>query len=335
MSQSGVELEIFAVRARLIEREEHILVDASVFTKRPFWAVLVITALVGGTLSTTAGRDLAQQWLHSLRLQKVQAVNLDLSPFVDPNSNPALHQMVAQMISEKVNVTVNEANQPVTDRAAATALAGFPVQLIEARKDAPKLVVGGRHELNMSVERARLQEILKASGHAEIAVPALLDGASLSVLIPRTLHAQYGTCPGRVTATNAIAGQVIETAPPPGQYADCVRLSEGPSPIVNAPAGLDIRQLAQIGLEAAGMSAEQANQFFQAIDWKSILTLSVPRQLRSYEQVKVAGAGGTLLTLAGRRGPGYTLVWAKNGMAYTLTGFGDSSGALALADSLK
>jgi hypothetical protein len=149
--------------------------------------------------------------LSSLRLQKVQAVNPDLSPFTDPNSNPALHQMVAQMISEKVNVTVNEQNQPATDRVAASTLAGFPVQWIEARKDAPQLVVGGRHELNMIIERARLLEILKAAGHPGIVVPASLDGASFAVRIPRTLHAQYGTCPGRVTATNAIASQVIET----------------------------------------------------------------------------------------------------------------------------
>jgi len=310
-------------------------VAASVFTRRPFWVVVIVTAFVAGTLSTSAGREFAQKWLSSLRLQKVQAVNLDLSPFVDANANPALHQMIAQMISDKVTATVNEANQPVPDRAAATALAGFPVQLIDARKDGPKLVVGGRHELNMTVDRSRLQEILKAAGHPEIAMPESLDGASFSVQIPRALHAQYGTCPGPVTATNAIANQVIETAPSAGQYADCVRLTEGPSPVVNVPAGLDVQKLTEIGLQAAGMSADQANQFFHAVDWKSTLTLSVPRQLRSYEQVKVAGVRGTLLTLAGRRGPGYTLIWAKGGMAYALTGFGDSSGAVALADSLK
>ncbi|MGH9558810.1 MAG: hypothetical protein ACRD30_06170, partial [Bryobacteraceae bacterium] len=180
-----------------------------------------------------------------------------------------------------------------------------------------------------------LQEILKAAGHPEIAVPASLNGASFSVKIPRALHAQYGTCPGRVTATNALASQVIETSPAAGQYADCVRLTEGPSPEVNVPAGLDVQKLAEIGLQAAGMSTDQADQFFQAVDWKSMLTLSVPRQLRSYEQVKVDGARGTLLTLAGRRGPGYTLVWDKGGMTYAMTGFGDSSGAVALANSLK
>ena len=234
---------------------------ATIFTRRPFWVALVIAALVVVTLSTSAGRELAQRWLGSLRIQKVQAVNVDLSPFVNASTNPALHQMVSQMISDKVNVTLNEANQPASDRAAATALAGFPVQLIDARKDAPKLVVGGRHELNMTVDRSRLQEILKAAGHPEIAVPASLNGASFSVKIPRALHAQYGTCPGRVTATNALASQVIETSPSAGQYADCVRLTEGPSPVVNVPAGLDVQKLAEIGLEVAGMSTGPGGSF--------------------------------------------------------------------------
>jgi hypothetical protein len=265
----------------------------------------------------------------------VQAVNLDFSPFVDANANPALHQMVSQMISDKVDVTVNEANQPVSDRSTASAAAGFPVQLLAARKDAPKLIVSGRHELRMTVDRSRLQAILKAAGHPEIALPESLDGASFSVKISRTLHAQFGTCPVPMTANKAIANQVIETAPSTGQYADCVRLTEGPSPAVDLPARLDVQKMAEIGLEAAGMSEEQARQFFRAVDWKSTLTLSVPRQLRSYEEVKVGGGRGTLLTLAGRRGPGYTLIWSKAGMSYALTGFGDASGAVALADSLQ
>ena len=309
--------------------------SASVLKKRPLWIGALLVILFAGALSTSSGRDLAGRWLGSLRVQKVQAVNLDLSPFVDANANPALHQMVSQMISDKVDVTLNEPNQPVADRAAASATAGFAVQLPEARKDTPKLIVGGRHALKMAVDHSRLEEILKAAGHREIQVPASIDGATFSVQIAHTVHAQYGTCPGRVTATNAIAGQVIETAPSVGQYNDCVRLAEGPSPVVDVPANLDVQKLAEVGLQAAGMSAEQSAQFFRAVDWKSVLTLSVPRQLRSYEQVKVAGGRGTLLTLAGRRGPGYTLIWGKNGMAYTLTGFGDSSGAVALADSIK
>jgi hypothetical protein len=268
-------------------------------------------------------------------VQKVQAVNVDLTAFTDPNANPALHQMIAQMISDKVNTPVNESDQPAADAAEATRLAGFPVALLKSRQDVPKLVVGGRHSMSLAVDRARLQEIVKAAGHPEIALPASLDGATVSVQIPHTVHLQYGTCPGRTTATDAIAKQVVTTPASPNQYADCVRLTEGPSPTVDVPAGLNVVQLAEIGLQVAGMTPSQADEFFRTVDWKQTLTLSVPRQLRSYAQVKVAGVDGTLLTLSGRRGPGYTLIWARNGIVNSLTGYGDSSKAVELADSLR
>jgi hypothetical protein len=105
--------------------------------------------------------------------------------------------------------------------------------------------------------------------------------------------------------------------------------------VVNVPPGLDIEHLAEIGLEVAGMNSTQSHDFLQTVDWKSTLSMTVPRFLRSYQAVKVNGAQGTLLTLAGRRGPGYTLIWAKNGMVYSLVGFGDSSQAVDLAGSLK
>jgi hypothetical protein len=104
---------------------------------------------------------------------------------------------------------------------------------------------------------------------------------------------------------------------------------------VNVPSGLDVGNLAQIGLETGGMTPAQARDFLQTVDWKATMTMSVPRFLRSYEEVKVSGTKGTLLSMAGRRGPGYTLIWTKDGIVYTLTGFGDSSQAIGLADSLK
>jgi hypothetical protein len=112
-------------------------------------------------------------------------------------------------------------------------------------------------------------------------------------------------------------------------------MREGPTPVVNMPSTLDVAGLAQIGLETAGMTPSQARDFLHTVDWKAVLTLSVPRSLRSYQVVKVDGANGTLLSMAGRRGPGYALIWTKDGVVYSLTGFGDSSQAVGLADSLK
>jgi hypothetical protein len=297
--------------------------------------VLAVLVAGAGSLSIPGVRNAAQKSLESLRMQKVQAVNADFSPYVDSNANPTLHQMVTQMISDKVQVEVNEEDQPVTDVAGARQLAGFDVHLLGARKDAPKLTVGGSHKIDVTVDRARLQAIATEAGHAEIQLPQSLDGATVAVQVPRSVQVQYGTCPGPATAGNVIADNITGPTPTTTQFSDCVRLREGPTPIVNMPASLDVGGLAQIGLETAGMSPAQASDFLHTIDWKAVLTLSVPRSLRSYQAVPVNGTTGTLLTMAGRRGPGYALIWTNKGIVYSLVGFGDSSQAVGLADSLK
>lgn len=304
---------------------------------RPPWLVpgVIVVVLVIGFAALPQGRGLVGRFLNSLRMQKVQAVNVDLSAFTDPNANPSLHQMVAQMISDKVTRSVNESDQTASDAATAGNLAGFHVQLLSTRKDPPKLVVSGEQAVNLLVDRARLQTIFSEAGHPELAVPASLEGAAVSVDIPRAVEVQYGTCPGPTNATNEIASNITGPTPGTTQYSDCVRLREGPSPIVKVPPELDVKHLAEIGLEVAGMTPSQATDFLKTVNWQSTLVMSVPRFLRSYEPVTVAGAQGTLLTMASRRGPGYTLIWSKNGTGYSMEGFGDSSQAVQLAESLK
>jgi hypothetical protein len=311
------------------------VVESSSKRWRPYLAGAAVIAVAAVGLSLPAGQTLVGRIFKSLRMQKVQAVNVDLSSFTDPNANPALHQMVAQMISDKVVVTVNEQDQPASDASAATQLAGFPVQLLGNRKDTPRMVVAGAHAVNLTVDRARLQAIFNEAGHPELVVPPSLDGAAVAVKIPRAVEVQYGTCPTPTTATNAIASNVTGSPAASTEFSDCLRLREGSTPTVNVPAGLDVEHLAEIGLEVAGMNSTQSHDFLQTVDWKSTLSMTVPRFLRSYQGVKVNGAPGTLLTLAGRRGPGYTLIWVKNGIDYSLVGFGDSSQAIDLASSLK
>jgi hypothetical protein len=291
-------------------------------------AAVAIAVIVG--LIVPGTRRMAGTFFHSLRMRKVQAVNIDLSNFVGPNANRTLQQMITQMVSDTVKVTVSEKTQPVTSAAAASQLAGFHAQLLGARKDAPLLAVRGEHAFQMTVDRARLQAILREAGRPDLTVPAALNGATVSVKIPRTLLARYGTCPGRPSATANIA------TPPPNStgYASCVVLSEGPSPQVDAPSGLDLSQLTRIGLEVAGMTPFQSRQFLEAVSWKSMLGAPIPRFMRSYQAVQVNGAGGTLLDLGGRRGPTYTLIWARNGMVYSLVGYGDPGEAVPLANSL-
>ena len=308
---------------------------AAASPRRGIWVVLIVVVVFAVGLSIPGVRNLAVKSMQSLRVQKVQAVNADFSQYVDASANPSLRQMVTQMISDKVKVETNEDDSSAPDAAGASKLAGFNVRLLSARKDAPQLTVGGSHKIEVTVDRSRLQAIATESGHPDIVLPQSLDGQTVGVAVPRSVQVQYGTCPTAATAGNVIADNITGPSPTTTQFSDCVRLREGPAPSVNIPAGLDVVGLAEIGLETAGMTPTQANDFLHTVDWKATLTLSVPRSLRSYQVVKVNNENGTLLTMAGRRGPGYALIWTDNGIAYQLVGFGDSNQAVTLADSLK
>ncbi len=238
---------------------------------KPYLAGFIAIGVVAVFFSMTAGRELAGRFFRSLRMQKVQAVNVDLSSFTDPNANPALHEMVAKMISDNVVVTADEPDQPASDRAAAARLAGFSLQLLSNRKDPPKLIVTGAHAINMTVDRTRLQAIFNEAGHPDLVVPQSLEGAAVAVQIPRAVQAQYGTCPTPTSATDAIASNVTGPTPGTTQYSDCVRLRQGPSPTVNIPPGLEVQRLAEIALEVAGMNPTQSHDFLETVDWKSTL----------------------------------------------------------------
>ena len=295
------------------------------------WFIVTVGVIIIVWVSLPLTRRLTSRFFGSLRVQKVQAVNVNLSNFVGPDANPMLQNMVSQMISDKVTVTQSEKTQSAADAAAASQLAGFHAELLGDREDKPEIFVTGIHALTLTVDRERLQAILKEAGRPDLTVPQSVDGAQVQVTIPREVRARYGTCPGRPSATANVATPTPHTT----QYTDCVVLSEGPSPTVNVPNGLDVQQLAEIGLELAGMTQAQAQQFLNNVNWKSTLAAPIPRFMRSYETVKVNGVQGTLLNMAGRRGPTYTLLWAKNGTVYSLTGYGNSGDAVSLANSLR
>jgi len=295
------------------------------------WSIAAAAIVVIVWLGLPATRHLTQRFFASLRVQKVQAVNVDLSNFVGPNADTTLQNMVGQMISDKVTVTQSEKSQTAPDQATASKMVGSHAELLGGRQDKPELLITGAHAFTMAVDRARLQAILQEAGRPDLQIPASVDGAIVQVSIPRQVRARYGTCPGRPSATANVATPTPRTM----QYTDCVLLSEGPSPAVNAPTGLDVHQLAEIGLELAGMTQAQAQEFLNNVNWQSTLGIPVPRYMRSYEAVKVNGVQGTLLNMAGRGGPTYALLWAKNGKVYSLLGYGDSGSAVSMANSLE
>jgi hypothetical protein len=327
-SEGSVDAEIALSRfsSRHGAGEERVPFIAALFDKR--WRLVWVTAVAAlfilCSLAFPSGRSLAQRFLATLRVERVQPVRLDLSSL---DGNRPLQQMLGQMISDKVVVTVDEKPQRFATAAEASQLAGFPLRVLGGRTDGPAFTVDGQHSFHMTIDRTRLQEIFDQSGRPDLLLPARLDGAMVSVQIPRSVRLEYGNCPhkngGEEDARHQSTG-----------WSDCLALVEAPSPRVDLPSDLNVQQLAEIGFQLAGMSATAARELCQTIDWRSTLVLPIPRFAGSYSPVEVDGAPGTLIQESGRRGPGYVLIWVKNDIIYCLAGRGDSSKAVTLGNSL-
>ncbi len=295
------------------------------------WAVSVAAALLAISLLFPAGRSFAQRLLATLRIEKVQTVALDFPAFDDSRFDRNARQALGKLISDNIVVTLDEKMQPAASQQQASSLAGFPVRLFSSRTDRPRLQVQGAHAFHMTVDRSRLQDVLDQAGRTDLLLPATLDGATVSVQIPRAVAAAYGNCPNHDSANRGNEQQQ------PGFGKDCVILLQAPSPVVNVPSDLNLQQLAEIALQFAGMSAVEARQFCQTIDWKSTLVLPVPPSVHSYQTVDVNGVQGTLMkTESHRNGPAYLLIWVKDGVIYAIiNGSGDPDSAVQLASSLQ
>jgi len=293
------------------------------------WAASLTAAILVISLAFPSTRGFAQKLLATLRIEKVQTIAFDMASFDNP-PNRAFQDAIGKMVSDNVVVTTDEKALDASTVQDASALAGFQVRIPALRSDAPQVHVGGAHAFHMTVDRSRLQDILDTAGRTDLILPATLDGADLSVQIPRNVELTYGNC------YHPKSGLQLQEAPATTSPVDCVFLIQAPSPVVNVPSDLNIQQLAETALQLAGMNAQQARQFGQSIDWRSTLVLPIPSSVHSYEAVTVDGVQGTLMNTTSRltNGPSYVIVWVKSGIIYALGGAGGSSAGLQLANSL-
>ncbi|HEV2382870.1 MAG TPA: zf-HC2 domain-containing protein [Terriglobia bacterium] len=304
---------------------------SQVFGRRwaPAWGVALGVALVAAAMSFAPVRSWGQRLLAMLRVQKIEVVSVD--PVMPNLSEDRAGKMLGQLISDNV-VFTRQPGEPidVSTTEQASALAGFHVRTITARADAPHLSVEGEQAFHLNLNRERLQAVLEEAGRPDIQLPASIDGAEVAVHIPKAVVARYGEMPKVKEGNQNGAHPSVSSEDP-----NFLIFAQVPSPTVSVPPNLNIAQVAEAGLELAGLSPEEAQAFVQSVDWTSTLVIPVPRQGASYQKFPVDGTEGTLITSPRRGGQaGYTLIWIKSGIIYSLSGFGDGGNALTFADSL-
>jgi hypothetical protein len=298
---------------------------------RPAWASAAMLMALVACFSFAPARSWVQHLLAMLRVQKIAVVPVDTQALQGLQGGNQTSKMIGQFISDNIVVTMHSDQPQIAANAAqASQLAGIRVRLLGSRTDAPKISVQGEQGFQMTLNRDRLQSILEEFGRSDLQLPSTIDGALIAVHIPKAVTTVYGQCPQPRKDDS-------QKPPKASDLAGCVMLAQLPSPTVSVPPELNIQQLAILALQAAGMTAQDAQAFCETVDWSSTLVLPIPRDAGSYETTNVDGVEGTLITTRGysRGMPGYSLLWVKNGIIYSLTGFGSADQAVPLADSLE
>ena len=291
-------------------------------------AALLILALV---LAFPGTRALAGELLKLFRVQQVAVIPVDFTGLEQLTGDGALGNQFTALISNSMDMS-QKPGDPVEAASAqeASQLAGFNVRLPQGFTPS-QIYVTDAAAFTMTLDRTKVQALLDEAGRSDLVLPESVDGADISVSVPASVSAAYGTCP-KPQADNSETedGQI-----PGRRYPDCVILAQIPSPSVNAPADLDIDQLAQIGLEFTGMSHEEAVAFTDTVDWTSTLVIPIPKNAAKYEQVTVDGVTGTLVQRPSDDSPRFALLWVKDGIIYAISALGaNTEQAMNMANSL-
>ena len=289
-------------------------------------AILALALL----LAFPSTRALASEFLNLFRVQQVTVLSIDPANLESLTGNEALGTQLSELVSSSTVVT-DEPGEPVeaANSDEASELAGFIVRLPEAPATS-EIYVTDSAAFVLTVDREKAQALIDGAGREDLALPEAIDGAEISVNIPSAVNASFGTCPEPDAERSEGPYDMGES------YPDCIVFTQMTSPVVNAPEGVDMAQLAQIALEFSGMSSDEAASFAASVDWATTLVIPIPRDASTHSEISVDGVTGTYIQSTNEYAPGYVLLWVKDGILYSISGAGsDTSAAFAIADSLR
>lgn len=299
------------------------------FRLRPVALGLTVLAALLFAFTFAPVQQAFSAFLGLFRVQQIAVVPLDLTGLQDMGGNEAFGQRISQLFADSFTVT-REPGEPQTATSAAEAsrLAGFNVRAL-ADVEAPTFSVSQGGAFEFVINRASAQAVLGELGRSDLQLPTDIDGARIRVDVPAGVMSAYGDC-------QALDEPEVEGRPRSRTLRNCIVLTQIPSPSVDVPPGVNLAELAEIGLQITGMTAEEARSFTQSIDWTSTLVLPIPRNAVVNREVQVDGVTGQLLSYSeAEDGQGYyTILWTKDGILYALSGYTNSGAGLALANSL-
>jgi hypothetical protein len=295
------------------------------------WSAIALLIILATSLAFPQVRAIATNFLGLFRVEKVTVITF--SPSNIPDEFSSTGPRIEQLLADDVIIeSMGEAFE-VMDPAQAAAEAGIPIRLPEDFGEPSALSVQPEAKFSFTVDLPRLRLILEEMGQDDIDLPDFIHGQTVTADLPASVTAFYGDC--QMDMEN-IKSSGYDPDDPHSSSTNCTVLVQLASPTVSAPPGLDIDRIGAAFLELSGMSPAEAERFSQNIDWATTLVIPVPNYATSRE-VAVDGVQGVLVQEAEswEREARFMLMWVKDRVVYSLSGYGSIEKALSIANSLK
>jgi len=285
----------------------------------PTLAGALAVGLVAALFTIPSVRVSAQAMLDVFRVRKFAAVPFDAARM---DKLQAMDSNRMFMVFDKTDV-VREPGAPqvVASTAEAATAAGFPVVRASYRAEglaADTIKVQGAGELRLAVSEAKLRALLDALDLNDVRVPSGLEGKVVDVRKAPIVVQQFRSSGARRAA-----------------------LMQSNSPEIAIPPGVDIVELAEVGLRVLGLDAGEARHIATSTDWRSTLLVPVPLNASTFRQVTVRGNQGLLITVSDRNASGErvhqgtVVMWSEGDRVFAATGNLSDRDMLQMVESLQ
>ncbi len=310
---------------RLWRRLEALRVEEPVRSRsrrwRP-WPLLTGAALAGLVVAVSGlapVRAAARGFLDFFRIKKFAAIPVDperLSRLRDGKLD------LKTLVGEQVEVLQPPSEPVVVESAeAAAGLAGLTLRRPASPPRGATLSevrVGSPGAFRVTLDAGKIQQLAQTLGAKGVELPGEWDGATIEVEGSPVVAMLYR------------------------RGGDDFMFLQARSPAVRIPEGVDLARLGEIGLQMAGMSAEEARIFARTIDWRSTLLVPVPLEGGSFREVEVRGTRGLMVTSYHRPQPGSAgaagwrsvVLWSEGDRVFGIEGRGNGVEILAMAQSV-
>jgi hypothetical protein len=314
------------LQRRIDQKEKSMLRRLFQRKYRLAWATALVVMVLGISMLFPQVRVLAGRLLSLFRVEQIQAVEVGFTTEMLPDYMERYYQSFETLLGDQIDIEELIEPRDVQNANEASSLAGFSVRVPTELEGEPRIAYQPAKTVRYKLDRDLLQSVLDELGYGDVVIPENVDGEEVTVHIPDIVAVMFGDCDTE-EGEHQSQGTQEET---------CMVLIQARSPTVDIPPELDLNRLGEVFLQMLGMSAEDASQFSENVDWLTTLVLPIPEDAQYEDIPSVDGVPGVLVKdPIGENMARYTLLWVKSGILHGLIGVDDPDRALSVADSLK